>query len=116
MIKKVTEETLDSVLAVVRQVWAEKAGLKTYADAVTEVMETRQQNETKLAKYCRWTGGGNLPKGVSHEEARARAKSMDIDIFSMGLQDLESLSDYRRAGNGDWSRVGNGAFRRPGVA
>jgi isocitrate lyase len=79
MIKKVTEETLDSVLAAVRHVWAEKAGLKTYADAVTEVMETRQQNKTKLPMPIdRWR---QFAKGVSHEEARARAKSMDIDIF-----------------------------------
>jgi len=79
MIKKVTEETLDSVLATVRQVWAEKAGLKTYADAVAEVMETRQQNKTKLPMPIdRWR---QFAKGVSHEEARARAKSMDIDIF-----------------------------------
>jgi isocitrate lyase len=79
MIKKVTEETLDSVLAAVRQVWAEKAGLKTYADAVAEVMETRQQNKTKLPMPIdRWR---QFAKGVSHEEARARAKSMDIDIF-----------------------------------
>lgn len=79
MIKKVTEETLDSVLAAVRQVWAEKAGLKTYADAVTEVMETRQQNKTKLPMSIdRWR---QFAKGVSYEEARARAKSMDIDPF-----------------------------------
>jgi isocitrate lyase len=79
MIKKVTEETVDSVLAGVRQVWAEKAGLKTYADAVAETMETRQQNKTKLPMPIdRWR---KFAKGVSHEEARARAKSMDIDIF-----------------------------------
>jgi isocitrate lyase len=79
MIKKVTEETVDSVLAGVRQVWAEKAGLKTYADAVAQVMETRQQNKAKLPMPIdRWR---KFAKSVSHEEARARAKSMDIDVF-----------------------------------
>jgi isocitrate lyase len=79
MIKKVTEETVDSVLAAVRQVWAEKAGLKTYADAVAAVLEARQQDKAKLPMPTeRWKKFAN---GVSHEEARARAKSMDVDTF-----------------------------------
>ena len=79
MIKKVTEETVDGVLATVRQVWAEEAGLKTYADAVAQVIEARQQDKAKLPMPtdC-WK---KFAKGVSHEEARARAKSMDVDTF-----------------------------------
>ena len=78
-VKKVTEETVDSVLAAVRQVWAEKAGLKTYADAVAEVIQARQQDKARLPMPVdRWK---KFAKGVSHEEARARAKSMDVDTF-----------------------------------
>jgi isocitrate lyase len=78
-IKKVTEETVDSVLAAVRQAWAEKAGLKTYADAVADVIEARQQDKAKRPMATdRWK---KFAKGVSHEEARARAKSMDVDTF-----------------------------------
>ena len=78
-VKKVTEETVDSVLAAVRQVWAEKAGLKTYADAVAEAIQARQQDKAKLPMPVdRWK---KFAKGVSHEEARARAKSMDVDTF-----------------------------------
>ena len=79
MLKKVTEETVDSVLAGIRQVWTEKAGLKTYADAVAEVIQARQQNKTKPSMTIdRWK---NFANGVSLDEARARAKSMDIDNF-----------------------------------
>jgi len=64
-VKKVTEETVDSVLAAVRQVWAEKAGLKTYADAVAEAIQARQQDKAKLAMPVdRWK---KFAKGVSHE-------------------------------------------------
>jgi isocitrate lyase len=79
MLKKVTEETVDSVLAGIRQVWTEKAGLKTYADAVAEVIQAREQNQTKPSMTIeRWK---NFAHGASHDEARARAKSMDIDNF-----------------------------------
>jgi isocitrate lyase len=79
MIKKLTEETVDSVLAVIRQVWAEKAGLKTYADAVAGAIEARGQDKTKRPMPAdRWK---KFAQGVSHEEARARAKSMDVDTF-----------------------------------
>ena len=78
-VKRITEETVDSVLAAVRQVWAERAGLKTYADAVAEVIQARQQDKAKLPMPVdRWK---KFAKGVSHEEARARAKSMDVDTF-----------------------------------
>jgi isocitrate lyase len=79
MTKKLTEETVDSVLAGVRQVWAEKAGLKTYDVAVAEVIEARQPNQTKSPTAIdNWKKFAN---GVSHEEASKRAKSMDADTF-----------------------------------
>ena len=78
-IKKFIEETVDNVLAAVRQVWAEKAGLRTYADAVAQAMEMRIQNHDKLPMSVeRWKRFAN---GVSYEEARERARSMGIDIF-----------------------------------
>ncbi len=78
-IKRFTEETVDNVLAGVRQVWAEKAGLQTYADAVAQAMEIRIQNHNKLPMTVeRWK---RFAKGVSYEEARARARSMGVDIF-----------------------------------
>jgi isocitrate lyase len=79
MIKKLTEETVDNVLAGVRQVWAEKAELKTYDVAVAEILEGRQQSKTKPPMPIdRWK---KFAKGVSHEEARKRAKSIDADTF-----------------------------------
>ena len=78
-IKKITEETLDGLLGEIRQVWAEKAGLKTYADAVADVMRARIQGKAKLPMSVdRWK---KFAAGVSHEEARKRAESMGIDIF-----------------------------------
>ena len=78
-VKKITEETVDGVLAEIRQVWAEKARLKTYIDAVAEVLQARQQDGVSLPMSMdRWK---KLGMSVSHEEARARAKSMGIDIF-----------------------------------
>jgi isocitrate lyase len=78
-IKKFTEETVDNVLTVVRQVWAEKAGLQTYADAVAQAMEIRIQDHDKLPMSVeRWK---RFTKGVSYGEARERARSMGIDIF-----------------------------------
>ncbi len=79
MIKKVVEETVDNVLAVIRQNWAEKAGLKTYADAVAEAMRARAQNRGKLPMSVeRWK---KLAGSVSYGEARERARSMKVDIF-----------------------------------
>jgi len=78
-IKKFIEETVDNVLAGVRQVWAEKAGIRTYADAVAQAMEIRIQNHDKLPMSVeRWKRFAN---GVSYDEARDRARSMGIDIF-----------------------------------
>ncbi len=78
-VKKITEEVLEHVLDAVRQVWAEKAGLKTHADAVAEVMQSRAQNGLKFRMTIdQWNA---FCKNVSHEEARAQAISMGIDIF-----------------------------------
>jgi len=78
-IEKVTEDTLDALLAEIRQAWAEKAGLKTYADAVADTMPARIQDQAKFPlSVDRWK---KFASGVSHEEARKRAESMGIDIF-----------------------------------
>ncbi|MEX0803735.1 MAG: hypothetical protein WD688_10520 [Candidatus Binatia bacterium] len=78
-IKKLTEETVDSVLARIRQVWAEKAGLKTYADAVADAMKESLQNGAVLSmtvdQWRRFAGS------VSYQEARAQASSMGVEIF-----------------------------------
>jgi isocitrate/methylisocitrate lyase len=77
-IKKVTEETVDSVLGEARQAWAEKAGLKTYTDAVADAMRARPQNRGLAMSVEQWMEFAN---SVSHEEARERARSIGIDIF-----------------------------------
>jgi len=77
--KKVTEETVDGTLAEIRQAWAEKAGLRTYEDAVADAMQARLQHRGKLPMSVEdWK---MFARGVSHEEARAGARSMGIDIF-----------------------------------
>ena len=77
--KKITEETVDDILAGIRQAWAEKAGLKTYADAVAEVMQTRVRSGVKLPMTIdQWK---TFARNVSNGEAREQAKSMGIDIF-----------------------------------
>ncbi|MEK7230315.1 MAG: isocitrate lyase, partial [Candidatus Binatota bacterium] len=77
--KKITEETVDNILAGIRQAWAEKAGLKTYADAVAEVMQTRVRSGVKLPMTIdQWK---TFARNVSNGEAREQAKSMGIDIF-----------------------------------
>jgi isocitrate lyase len=79
MVKKVTEETVDHVLADIRETWAQKAGLKTYADAVAEAMQAKTPGKTKLTMSVdRWK---KFAASVSHEEARERAESMGIDVF-----------------------------------
>ena len=78
-IKKLTEETVDNVLAHIRQVWAEKAGLKTYADAVADAMKESLQKGAVLSmtvdQWRRFAGS------VSYQEARAQASSMGVEIF-----------------------------------
>jgi len=77
--KKVAEETLDHVLAVIREAWAEKAGLKTYGEAVAEAMEARHRSQGKLPiSVERWR---KFAATVSNGEARERAKSMGIEVF-----------------------------------
>ena len=79
LIKKVTEETVDDILAGIRQAWAEKAGLKTYAEAVAEMMQLRARSGLKFPMTVdQWK---TFAKNVSHEEAREQAISMGIDIF-----------------------------------
>lgn len=78
-IKTITEETLDNVVAEIRRVWAEKAGLKTYADAVADAMQARIHDKKKFSiSVERWK---RFAVTVSHEDARKRAESMGIDIF-----------------------------------
>ena len=77
--KQITEETVDNVLAGIRQAWAEKAGLRTYAEAVAEVMHERARKGVQLSMTInQWKA---FVKNVSNEEARDQAKSMGIDIF-----------------------------------
>ena len=78
-IKKVGEETLDHVLTVVREAWAEQAGLKTYADAVGEAMQARMQSGAKFPLSVeRWK---KFAATASYNEARQKAKSMGVEIF-----------------------------------
>jgi isocitrate lyase len=78
-IKKIAEDTLDTVLDDVRRVWAEKAGLKTYAEAVAEAIETRAEQKIKSPMAVeRWK---TFAAGVSHDEALKQARAMGIDIF-----------------------------------
>ncbi len=78
-VKRVREETVDHVLARVRQAWAEKAGLKTYADAVAEVMEVRTRSGVQLPMAVnQWQ---TFAKNCSHGEAHEQAESMGINIF-----------------------------------
>jgi isocitrate lyase len=79
MVKKSAEETLDHVLTVVREAWAEKAGLKTFSEAVAEAMQARMQSRTKSPLSVeRWR---KFAAGVSYNEARQRAKSLGIEVF-----------------------------------
>ena len=78
-IKKVTDEAIDNVLAAVRQAWAEKAALKTYVDAVADVMQARLQDRGKQPMSIeQWRKFANR---VSHSEAREQAGSRGNDIF-----------------------------------
>ncbi|HEY7317224.1 MAG TPA: isocitrate lyase [Candidatus Binatia bacterium] len=79
MVRKVTEETVDHVLADIRETWAQKAGLKTYADAVAEALKPKTPAKTKvIMSVDSWK---KFAASVSHEEARERAESMGIDLF-----------------------------------
>jgi len=78
-IKKVADEAIDMVLAAVRQAWAEKAGLRTYVDAVSDAVPARRQEHGKQPMSIeQWRKFANH---VSHAEARQQAASMGVDIF-----------------------------------
>ncbi len=78
-VKKVTEETVDGVLAGIRQVWADKARLMTFADAVAESMEAGRKSKGKSTMSVdRWK---KLANGLSNAEARERAKSLGVEVF-----------------------------------
>src|SRR5262245_5599654 len=79
MVKKVTEETVDHVLAEIREAWAQRAGLKTYAEAVAQALQAKAAGKAKKTMAVdRWK---KLAASVSHEEAREYAESMGIDVF-----------------------------------
>ena len=77
--KKVMEETVDGVLARIRQEWADKAGLKTFADAVADAMRSgqkgRSRSKTSVERWQKFAGN------VSYAEARERARSMGVEVF-----------------------------------
>ncbi len=76
---KVVEETVDNALAAVRQAWAEKAGLKTYPQAVADAMEERAKHGIKNSMSVeQWK---QFAASVSHSEARQKAQSVGIDVF-----------------------------------
>jgi isocitrate lyase len=77
-VKKVTEETVDGTLAGIRQAWAEKARLMTFADAVAQAISAGQHNGKLTMSVERWKKFAN---SVSHAEARERAKAMGVDVF-----------------------------------
>ncbi len=78
-IRKTTEETLETVLAAIRQAWAQQAGLRTYADAVADAMQGHGKNRGKSALSVeRWK---TLAGTLSNSEARAKAASMGIEVF-----------------------------------
>ena len=75
-VKKLMEETVDEVIANIRQAWAEKARLKTFAEAVTEVLTSGKGQQAISVE--RWQ---KFAASVSYAEARARAKSLGIEVF-----------------------------------
>ena len=78
-VRKVAAETLDHVLSVVRVAWAQKAGLKTYGEAVAQAMEAQLQSRGNLPiSVERWR---KFVPTVSYREARERAKSMGVEVF-----------------------------------
>ena len=75
-VKKIIEETVDEVIAHIRQEWAEKARLKTFTEAVAESLDKGKGKHAM--SIDRWK---KYAAGVSYAEARARAKSMGIEVF-----------------------------------
>lgn len=79
VIKKLTDELVDQVIAGARQAWAEKAGLRTYSEAVADVLTSRADKRAKLGLAVeRWK---SFAAGVSLGEARQRAASLGVEIF-----------------------------------
>jgi isocitrate lyase len=79
MVRKFTDESLDGVLAIVRQRWAEKAELKTYGNAVAEAIQARSHGRRKSGmSVAQWKASA---KRLSNGELREIAVSMGIDIF-----------------------------------
>jgi len=76
-VKKVIEETVDEVIADIRQEWAARARLKTFAEAVGAALASRGNGKQAMSVE-RWQ---KFAAGVSYGEARARAASMGIDVF-----------------------------------
>jgi isocitrate lyase len=108
MVKKVTEETVDHVLADIREAWAQRAGLKTYAQAVAQAMQAKTPGKANVERWEKFADS------VSHEEARERAESMGIDVFwNWDLpRTPEGLERSRRARYGDRAGVGDGPIHR----
>jgi isocitrate lyase len=79
VVKKLMDEWVDHVIGAVRQSWAEKAGLKTYSDAVADALKGRSDKGGKMGLTVeRWK---SFVGGVSHGEARQRAASLGVEIF-----------------------------------
>jgi isocitrate lyase len=76
-VKKVMEETVDGVVDHVRKVWAEKAQLKTFAEAVAEALANGNRRNGTLSVE-RWR---KYAAGVSYPEARARAEALGCKLF-----------------------------------
>jgi isocitrate lyase len=75
-VKKIIEETVDEVIAHIRQEWAEKARLKTFTEAVAESLDRGKGKHAMSSD--RWK---KYAAGVSYAEARARTESMGIEVF-----------------------------------
>jgi isocitrate lyase len=73
--RKSVDDTVDAVLTLVRQRWAEKAGLKTYVEAVADALRTRGKAAITVE---RWK---SLAKGLSLGELREHAKELGVEIF-----------------------------------
>ena len=77
--KKVTEETVDGVLAAVRQVWAEKAGLKLTPTRWR--MSCKRACKTAASCRCPSSAGRSLPTASPMKRRAPARASMGIDIF-----------------------------------
>jgi isocitrate lyase len=77
--RKSVDDTVDAVLTVVRQRWADRAGLKTYVEAVAEALRARSPSRGKTPMSVeRWKA---LARGLSLGELREQAAAMGIEIY-----------------------------------